>query len=496
MKLHNLKIATQQVNFKQAVIQGIGQERGLFFVNRFKPLENLDEILTMDFVERSSHIIHHLIDSELSFEQVNEMVSNAFNFDVPMVEVTDNMACLELFHGQTLAFKDFGARFMAQCVKAFNDKNEVTILTATSGDTGAAVAHAFYKIPGIHVKILYPKGKISNLQEKLFCTLGENIETYAVQGDFDDCQTMVKAAFDSDEIRNKHHLTSANSINISRLLAQVCYYFEIVSKYCCGNIVVSVPSGNFGNLTAGLIARQIGAPIKRFIAATNANDTVPRYLIENTWLPNKTVETVANAIQSKNRAWIIAFCSMGLALLSLATLILILPLKTFEPYVVTVDQSTGYVEVIKGLQAGDLSEDQAITQSNLVRYVSAREQYNPAVLEKNYDFVSLMSGGKAAKEFQQLWAGSNPDNPSIKLGRGAYIDIKIKSVSFLNDKTASVRFLREHRENDRVRISHWNAIIEFQYSQKPMRMSDRFSNPLGFQVISYRVNPEVLESIK
>jgi len=135
------------------------------------------------------------------------------------------MGSLELFHGQTLAFKDFGGRFMAQCVKAFNDKNEVTILTATSGDTGAAVAHAFYKIDGIKVKILYPQGKISNLQEKLFCTLGENIETYAVEGDFDDCQRMVKAAFDSDEIRTKHNLTSANSINISRLLAQVCYYF-------------------------------------------------------------------------------------------------------------------------------------------------------------------------------------------------------------------------------------------------------------------------------
>jgi len=296
MKLHNLKIATQQVNFKQAVIQGIGKERGLFFVNQFKPLENLDEILTMDYVERSSHIIHHLIDGELPYKQVNEMVSNAFNFEVPIVKVSENIACLELFHGQTLAFKDFGARFMAQCVKVFNDKQEVTILTATSGDTGAAVAHAFYKIEGIKVKILYPKGKISNLQEKLFCTLGENIETYAVDGDFDDCQTMVKAAFDSDEIRSKHNLTSANSINISRLLAQVCYYFEIVSKYYDDNLVVSVPSGNFGNLTAGLIARQIGAPIKRFIAATNANDTVPRYLIDKTWSPNKTIETVANAM--------------------------------------------------------------------------------------------------------------------------------------------------------------------------------------------------------
>jgi len=296
MKLHNLKIPSQQVSFKQAVIQGIGKQRGLFFVNQFKPLKNLDKILSMDFVERSSHIIHHLIDGELPYEKINEMVSSAFNFDVPLVDLAENITCLELFHGQTLAFKDFGARFMAQCIKVFNDKNHVTILTATSGDTGAAVAHAFYAIKGINVKILYPKGKISNLQEKLFCTLGKNIETYAVEGDFDDCQRMVKAAFDSDEIRAKHHLTSANSINISRLLAQVCYYFEVVSKYYDDNLVVSIPSGNFGNLTAGLIARQLGAPIKRFIAATNANDTVPRYLIDKTWSPNKTIETVANAM--------------------------------------------------------------------------------------------------------------------------------------------------------------------------------------------------------
>ncbi len=296
MKLHNLKIPSEKVNFKQAVIQGIGQQRGLFFVDSFKPLKNVDEILSMDFVERSAHVIHHLIDAELSLEKVRQMVTAAFNFPVKVKQIEKNIACLELFHGQTLAFKDFGARFMAQCVKEFNDKDHVTILTATSGDTGAAVAHAFYGIQGINVKILYPKGKISNLQEKLFCTLGKNIETYSVEGDFDDCQRMVKAAFDSDEIRQKHNLTSANSINISRLLAQVCYYFEIASKYPKGNLVVSVPSGNFGNLTAGLIARQIGAPIKRFVAATNANDTVPRYLMENIWSPNKTIETVSNAM--------------------------------------------------------------------------------------------------------------------------------------------------------------------------------------------------------
>ncbi len=300
MKLHNLKTPSQKVNFKQAVIQGIGQQRGLFFVDSFKPLKNIDEILAMGFVERSAHVIHHLIDAELSLEKVKEMVTAAFNFPIEIKQIEKNVSCLELFHGQTLAFKDFGARFMAQCVKEFNDKEQITILTATSGDTGAAVAHAFYDIEGIKVKILYPKGKISNLQEKLFCTLGKNIETYSVEGDFDSCQTMVKAAFDSDEIRAKHNLTSANSINISRLLAQVCYYFEIASKYPKGNLVVSVPSGNFGNLTAGLIARQIGAPIKRFIAATNANDTVPRYLMENIWSPNKTIETASNAMDVSN----------------------------------------------------------------------------------------------------------------------------------------------------------------------------------------------------
>ncbi|MCF6288339.1 MAG: threonine synthase [Proteobacteria bacterium] len=296
MKLHNLKVPSQQVNFQQAVAQGIGQQRGLFFVNEFNQIDNLDELLTMDFVQRSSHIIHHLIDAEWSYSQVNAIVRKAFNFAVPVVEVDGNISCLELFHGPTLAFKDFGARFMAQCIAVINANKPITILTATSGDTGAAVAHAFYDIQGINVKILYPQGKISVLQEKLFCTLGKNIETYAVKGDFDDCQNMVKAAFDSDIIRRKQNLTSANSINISRLLAQVCYYFEIASKFPDGNLVVSVPSGNFGNLTAGLIAKKIGAPIKRFIAATNANDTVPRYLLDKIWLPNKTIATVANAM--------------------------------------------------------------------------------------------------------------------------------------------------------------------------------------------------------
>lgn len=207
-------------------------------------------------------------------------------------------------------------------------------------------------------------------------------------------------------------------------------------------------------------------------------------------------EIIANAFQSRNRAWILSFFCMGIAVLSLITLLLLLPLKTFEPYVVTVDRNTGYLEVTKGLYQGNLTQDEAITQANLVKYVSLRESYNPSILRENYDLVSLMSQGAALQEYQQLWNGKNPNNPSIVLGRKAAIDIKIQSVSFLNDKTASIRFQRELKENNQTKISYWTAIIDYQYAQKPMKMAERFLNPLGFQVTSYRVNPEVLENVR
>ena len=188
---------------------------------------------------------------------------------------------------------------MAQCLAQFKDDKKITILTATSGDTGAAVAHAFYKMENIDVVVLYPKGKISPLQEKLFCTLGENITTLAIEGDFDDCQAIVKQAFDDKELKETIGLNSANSINISRLFAQICYYFEAFAQLddtARKNLVVSVPSGNFGDLTAGLIAKALGLPVKRFIAATNENDTVPRYLAGEAWTPKKTVVTLSNAM--------------------------------------------------------------------------------------------------------------------------------------------------------------------------------------------------------
>ena len=204
-------------------------------------------------------------------------------------------------------------------------------------------------------------------------------------------------------------------------------------------------------------------------------------------------EIFANILQSRTRAWLLSFFCMGIATLCLLTLLCLLPLKTFAPYVVTVDKSTGYVEVTKGLYDGNLTQDDAVTESNLVRYVSTRESYNPSVLHENYDLVTLMSAGSALTEFQKLWDGKNSDNPSVKMGKKASIDIKIKSVAFLNEKTASVRFLREYRENDQTRTSDWNAVVDFQYVKKPLKMEDRFQNPLGFQITSYRVNPEALE---
>ena len=261
----------------------------------------------MPLVERSQKILGALIGEEIPQAQLEQMVRNAFTFPAPVVRVEDNIYALELFHGPTLAFKDFGGRFMAQALATVRGDGKITILTATSGDTGAAVAHAFYGLENIDVVILYPKGKISPLQEKLFCTLGGNIRTIAINADFDACQALVKQAFDDAELRQAIGLNSANSINISRLLAQVCYYFEAAAqllKEQRENLVVSVPSGNFGNLTAGLIAKTLGLPIKRFIAATNANDTVPRYLHSGNWSPNATVATLSNAMDvSRPNNW-------------------------------------------------------------------------------------------------------------------------------------------------------------------------------------------------
>ncbi|WP_322911430.1 threonine synthase [Pasteurella multocida] len=307
MNLYNIKHPEEQVNFAQAVRQGLGKNQGLFFPETLPHFEDMDALLALPLVERSQKILSALIGEEISPTQLAKMVENAFTFPAPVAKVEEGVYALELFHGPTLAFKDFGGRFMAQALVTVRGEGKITILTATSGDTGAAVAHAFYGLENIDVVILYPQGKISPLQEKLFCTLGGNIRTIAINGDFDDCQALVKQAFDDAELRQAIGLNSANSINISRLLAQVCYYFEAVAqlpKAARDNLVVSVPSGNFGNLTAGLIAKSLGLPIKRFVASTNVNDTVPRYLRSGNWQPHDTVATLSNAMDvSRPNNW-------------------------------------------------------------------------------------------------------------------------------------------------------------------------------------------------
>jgi threonine synthase len=303
MKFYNLKENEEQVSFAGAVKQGLGKNQGLFFPETIPALDNIDELLTMPLVERSVQILFPFVEGDLTKAQLTDIVTSAFNFPAQLQPISKDRAILELFHGPTLAFKDFGARFMAKCLQAFSQDKKITILTATSGDTGAAVAHAFHNIENIRVVILYPKGKISLLQEKMFTTLGGNIETLAIDGSFDDCQALVKKSFDDKELASSIGLNSANSINISRLLAQICYYFEAVaqlsrqkSKAELNDIVFSIPSGNFGNLTAGLFAKALGLPVKRFIAATNANDTVPRYLETGEWTPHETVATISNAM--------------------------------------------------------------------------------------------------------------------------------------------------------------------------------------------------------
>ncbi len=307
MKFYNLKENDEKVSFAGAVKQGLGRNQGLFFPEEIPRLDNIEAILALPMVERSVKVLYPFVSEDLTEAQLTEIVTDAFNFPAQIQPISEKRAILELFHGPTLAFKDFGARFMAKCLQAFSENKKVTILTATSGDTGAAVAHAFHGIDNIEVVILYPKGKISLLQEKMFTTLGGNIRTIAVEGTFDDCQSLVKQSFEDKELKEAIGLNSANSINISRLLAQICYYFEAVAQLyrqkgneALKDIVVSIPSGNFGNLTAGLFAKALGLPIKRFIAATNANDTVPRYLQTGEWTPNDTVATISNAMDVSN----------------------------------------------------------------------------------------------------------------------------------------------------------------------------------------------------
>ena len=306
MQLYSTNNPSLRVNLREAIFQGLPADNGLYMpvlipVIPESFIQNLDQYT---FPEISFRLAKSLIGDEIPENDLKGIVQRAINFPAPVVPLEQRTFILELFHGPSLAFKDFGARFMAETMSYFNRgaAKELTILVATSGDTGGAVAAGFYQTPGIRVVILYPSGKVSPLQEKQLTTLGHNITALEVDGTFDDCQALVKQAFLDTDLRSRLRLSSANSINIARLIPQIFYYWEAWKQLYReqDNIVFVVPSGNFGNLTAGLLAQKMGLPVRHFVAATNANNVVPKYLETGKFQPHPSVRTISNAMDVGN----------------------------------------------------------------------------------------------------------------------------------------------------------------------------------------------------
>lgn len=302
MNYYSLNHKATNTTFKNAVIKGLAPDKGLYFPESITPLPKVffDNIDNLSYSEIAFEAIKQFVLPEIPEDILKTIVEETLSFDFPVVELNENISTLELFHGPTMAFKDVGARFMARCLGYFNQNNdrEVTVLVATSGDTGGAVANGFLGVKGVNVVILYPSGKVSDIQEMQLTTLGQNIKALEVNGTFDDCQAMVKTAFLDEELTNHMQLTSANSINVARWLPQLFYfmfaYKQLHNKH--KNIVFSVPSGNFGNVCAGMMAQQLGLPITHFVASNNANNVVTRYLISQLYEPKPSVQTISNAM--------------------------------------------------------------------------------------------------------------------------------------------------------------------------------------------------------
>ena len=306
MKYYSTNKNTSDVSLKEAVIKGLASDNGLFMPERIEKFDPsfFETIQNLSFQEIALEVATKFFGEDIEHQKLKEIVFDTLQFDCPVVHVDGSIYSLELFHGPTLAFKDVGARFMARLLQYFLGKTEeqVNVLVATSGDTGSAVANGFLGVEGIHVYVLYPKGKVSNIQESQFTTLGQNITALEIDGTFDDCQHLVKTAFLDKELNEQLELTSANSINVARFLPQAFYYFNAYARLKEAGVleskelVVSVPSGNFGNLTAGLIACEMGLPIRKFIAANNENDVVFEYLKSGKYNTRPSVETIANAM--------------------------------------------------------------------------------------------------------------------------------------------------------------------------------------------------------
>jgi threonine synthase len=306
MKYYSLNQNGQKVSFQEAVFQGLASDKGLYFPETITPLpldffENIEQLSNEEIAFQA---IHQFVGDEIPEMQLKQIITETLCFDFPTVKVTEGIYALELYHGPTMAFKDVGARFMSRCLAYFNQgkiDHKNTVLVATSGDTGGAVANGFLGVEGVNVVILYPSGKVSDIQERQLTTLGQNIIALEISGAFDDCQDMVKKAFLDESLQHKN-LTSANSINIARWLPQMFYYFFAYKQLKSLNkpIVISCPSGNFGNICAGIMAKKLGLPIEHFVAATNANDTVPKFLINGEFQPKPSISTISNAMDVGN----------------------------------------------------------------------------------------------------------------------------------------------------------------------------------------------------
>lgn len=306
MNYYSLNRKAPNASFKDAVIKGIAPDKGLYFPESITPLPKsfFEHIDKMSYAEIAFEVIKQFVGSDIPENVLKRIIEETLSFDFPVVTIKEQISTLELFHGPTMAFKDVGARFMARCLGYFNTENtkEVTVLVATSGDTGGAVAHGFLGVEGVKVVILYPSGKVSDVQEKQLTTLKKNITALEVEGVFDDCQDMVKQAFLDDDITSKMQLTSANSINIARWLTQMFYYFFAYKQLYKTHekLVFSVPSGNFGNICAGMMAQKLGLPIHHFIASNNENDVVTEYLKTKLYQPKPSVQTISNAMDVGN----------------------------------------------------------------------------------------------------------------------------------------------------------------------------------------------------
>lgn len=305
MKYYSTNRQAPVADLHKAVVKGLAEDKGLYMPDHLNPVEQsfLDNIQDMSFQEIAFYVSQKFFGEDVPETDLKRIVNETLSFDCPVVKVTDRIYSLELFHGPTLAFKDVGARFMARLLSHFirqEGKQQVNVLVATSGDTGSAVANGFLGVEGIHVYVLYPKGKVSPIQECQFTTLGQNITALEVDGVFDDCQALVKSAFMDNQLNATMKLTSANSINVARFLPQSFYYFHAYAQMkrmaLADDLVICVPSGNFGNITAGIFGMKMGLPVKRFIAANNANDIFYQYLQTGVYNPKPSVQTIANAM--------------------------------------------------------------------------------------------------------------------------------------------------------------------------------------------------------